>query len=738
MNDEVDSIHILHVDDDPEVASLTASMLHREDGRFSVSTAQSTSGARRYLTDHDVDCVVSDYDMPETNGIDLLRTVRADDEELPFILFTGKGSEEIASTAISAGVTDYLQKGTGSQQYTILANRIRNAVERTQAKRDRDRHLEAIETAQEGISILDDDGRFVYVNDAYANLYGYEPNELIGEHWDILYRDEDVATIDEDILPTVEETGTWSGRTTGLRADGTTFPEAHRLAKTEAGELICTVREAKRYGQADARRELLDRALNALDDVLYVLGPAGEILWCTDRLPTETGFAADEVVEMAAVDFFPENQQAHIERAIEETIEDGRTVVEAVLETAAGERVSHEFTGTRITDDANSPVGIVGVGREITQQKERERKLAALNETAQKLMTADSRDTVAEIGAEAAHDVLGLEANGVHLWDDDASGLVPVAQSETGEALVPEQPTFEPGDGIAWDVYETNEPRVIDSMHEGLDPLNPDTDIQSEVFLPIEDFGILIASSTNENAFDEDDLVLGELLVNGMRAALENAARTEELRDREQDLREQNERLNEFTAVVSHDLRNPLHIATGNVELALDDHPSEQLEKAKDALERMDRLIEDLLTLAQEGDAIGETEPVDITEVATEAWTGMPSTEASLKTLDEMTITADRGRLRQLIENLMRNAVEHGGSDVTVTVGPLEDGFYFEDDGRGIPPDQREAVFEEGYSTAGDDTGLGLRIVSRVAQAHGWSIDLVEGSEGGARFEFRN
>ncbi len=77
----------------------------------------------------------------------------------------------------------------------------------------------------------------------------------------------------------------------------------------------------------------------------------------------------------------------------------------------------------------------------------------------------------------------------------------------------------------------------------------------------------------------------------------------------------------------------------------------------------------------------------------------------------------------------MRNAVEHGGEDVTVTVGELDDGFYVEDDGPGIPENARDNVFDVGYSTTEDGTGFGLSIVKQVADAHGWTIRVTDGSE---------
>lgn len=101
----------------------------------------------------------------------------------------------------------------------------------------------------------------------------------------------------------------------------------------------------------------------------------------------------------------------------------------------------------------------------------------------------------------------------------------------------------------------------------------------------------------------------------------------------------------------------------------------------------------------------------------------------------DCTVRADRSRFQQLLEKLLRNASEYGGEDVVITVGELEEGFYIEDDGPGIPQGTRDDVFEAGYSTSNEGTGLGLSIVKRIAEAHGWTVNVAEGSTGGARFE---
>ncbi|WP_435064287.1 ATP-binding protein [Halobaculum sp. EA56] len=205
--------------------------------------------------------------------------------------------------------------------------------------------------------------------------------------------------------------------------------------------------------------------------------------------------------------------------------------------------------------------------------------------------------------------------------------------------------------------------------------------------------------------------------------------------EREEILRRKNRRLEEFTGIVSHDLRSPLNVATGRLALAREECDSDHLDDVERALDRMESLIEGLLTLATEGEDVGDPERVGLPTAVRECLgsVDLPSEQVRIET--GRTVRADRDRLRQLLENLLRNAVDHAGDDVTVTVGDLPGGFYVEDDGPGIDPDDRDGVFDVGVSTADDGTGFGLAIVSQIVGAHGWSIDVTTGTEGGARFE---
>lgn len=206
--------------------------------------------------------------------------------------------------------------------------------------------------------------------------------------------------------------------------------------------------------------------------------------------------------------------------------------------------------------------------------------------------------------------------------------------------------------------------------------------------------------------------------------------------ERERSLERERDRLDEFAGVVSHDLRNPLNVAQGRLRLAQDDCESEHLEAVTRAHGRMEQLIEDVLSLARAGEAIAETQAVDLAELARSCWRTVESENASLDVEASITVQADKSRLRQLLENLFRNSVTHGGDEVVVTVGGHGNEFYVEDTGPGIPEEHREEIFSAGYTTTTEGTGFGLNIVKQIAEAHGWTVELSTGADGGARFEF--
>nr|WP_243837982.1 GAF domain-containing protein [Halobacterium sp. R2-5] len=265
--------------------------------------------------------------------------------------------------------------------------------------------------------------------------------------------------------------------------------------------------------------------------------------------------------------------------------------------------------------------------------------------------------------------------------------------------------------------------------------------VESVAVVPIVDdgavYGVLSVYANRSYVFDEREREILTELGETIGHAVTSLDAREQLRHRESELATQNDRLEEFASVLSHDLRNPLNVAEGSVELARTERDSEALQRASRALDRMNELVEDVLTLARTGQRVSEFASVDLREVAAGAWQTTATEDATLDVAASLgPVAGDESRVRELFENLFRNAVEHTNDDVSVTVGELDGGFYVADDGPGIPDSDRGEVFDAGFSTAADGTGFGLNIVRSIADAHGWDVRVTESETGGARFEF--
>ena len=210
--------------------------------------------------------------------------------------------------------------------------------------------------------------------------------------------------------------------------------------------------------------------------------------------------------------------------------------------------------------------------------------------------------------------------------------------------------------------------------------------------------------------------------------------------EREQQLRQQNEQLESFAGLLAHELRNPVTIG----QIYSQQLPQEADQKAVDyvteAFDRIENMIDVMLVITQGRQAVTEQTSVPLGDTARKAWEEVDTPDATLELSIDQTIEADETYVRHLFRNLFENAVKHGGSDVTVSVGELSTGFYVSDDGSGIPSADRESVFETGFTTTGNrgGMGLGLTFVHEMAKVYEWSCSATESEAGGAQFEFEN
>lgn len=459
------NIYVLIVDDDPDLRDMTASFLEREREEFNATTVAGGDEALEYIDGNHIDAIVSDYDMPSMNGIELLENVRDKYQQIPFILFTGKGSEEIASEAISKGVTDYLQKGMGTSQYSLLANRLINAVEQNKAlqnlEKSQEKFSKLVKNSSDMVGIVNDSGVFEYISPACEQILGYTQEELIGEN---------------------------------------------------------------------------------------------------------------------AFDYMPPDDRKN---AMEEFFE---TIEQSGSQTVITHRFKQKDGGTTI-----------------------------------------------------------LETRGRNMFDDD---------------------------------------------------------------------------------------FINGFVVNGRDIS--------EIKEREQKLKQQNEQLENLKKVITHDITNPLNIISSSIDLYRETGDEEYLEKVQTAAQRIDTLLDQVTKISDQKIEIETTEQVALDDVARSAWEMVETNGSEMHIDNSKTFEADPSQTQQIFENLFQNAIEHNSSPVTVYVGTTESTIYLEDDGKGIPEDDTDKIFELGHTTEPENTGFGLSIIKQIVIGHGWELEAKNGEAGGARFEIKD
>jgi len=428
------------------------------------------------------------------------------------------------------------------------------------------------------------------------------------------------------------------------------------------------------------------------------------IQYANDAVEDVFGYDASELVGDSLLTIMPERFHEAHKRAVNRYLEEGTRQLDwGWIELPGRHKDGHEVPlgisfGEATVDDEHHFTAVI---RDISERKRRERERETTLELLRDLYDVT---TDADLDFEEKVDLL-LEFGGAQLdlpygflsrikmdADHDESGTQRIVRAHGDHELL------QPGESCPLEQAYCRKTLdtdgllaisdAVDAGWEG-DPayqqFNLESYIGGKVVVNGDLYGTLCfaGSTSRDDPFSDLERMTVRLMSRWVSYELERQQMTTQLE-------RQNDRLQEFASILAHDLRNPLNVAYGHLESAQDERESEHLASVADALDRMNTLIDDVLALAREGETVTDFEPVNLAATVNECWQTVETAEATLEVKTERTIYADQSRLQQLLENLVRNAVEHGGENVTITVGDFDDGFYVADDGPGISPDERE------------------------------------------------
>ena len=582
----------------------------------------------------------------------------------------------------------------GEDRFVAVSRDISERTEREkELKRTRRRFQTLFEKAPEAIALHDNKGNILEVNEQELKNLGYSREELTSMH----VSDFEVGLSKDEAEDLWEEMEVGEMRKVEgehERKDGSTFPVEVWANKIEINGNIRFLAFDRDITERKRRERELETILEGMNDAVFVHGEDGPFKYVNQAAIKRYGYNESELYEMSPRDLDEPDEAEKVPDRIERVRQEGGIVIETEHQLASGESLPVELNTTPITFQGKP--AILSIARDITERKERER----------------------ELERRAAY----LEQSSDIISVMDSKGEVKYQSASTERVT-----NYSPAEVIGDSGFEHVHPDDLEQFEEEFLQFvsQPNTEVQEELRVETKDGDWRWIEVRGVNKLD--DPVIDGLLFSSRDITVR--------KEREEALQRKRDRLDQFASVVSHDLRNPLNVVQGRIDLAQEGCDTEHLDAAAREVKRSLDLIEDMLELARAGQEVSETEPVGVADLADVCWDTVETADAEIRVDFNSKIQADRSRLRQMVENLFRNAIEHGGEDVTVRIGSLPEGFYVEDDGPGIPHDKREKVWKSGYSGSDDGTGFGLAIVKQIVEAHGWDIRNTDGSNGGARFE---
>ncbi|WP_253184502.1 PAS domain-containing sensor histidine kinase [Natrialba sp. SSL1] len=664
--------------------------------------------------------------LAETDATHVERTIREHlqngDTDLPPLelsIQTAAGDDLVCEVRYNLLVTDGEYQGSVG---VVRDKRTETGVARTEREQQLAQYETIIETIEDGIYVLDDEYRFETVNQAYADLTGYSREELLGSHCSLVVEDtvsSTAADASRELADAAANAATIEADV--LRKDGTRVPAESRFSPIVStdGEYDGTVGVVRDISERKAREQELrqyETIVETVQDGIYVVDEEGIFTMVNESYAELLGYSPGELLG-SHVSMVVEGDVHQHAQAIEDQLahdEADETSIEATVQRADGTTIPAEATFAILPSDSDGRER-VGVVRDITERKERER---ALEESEQRYRTLIDHfpGAVGLYNESFEYTVAGGE-----LLAD-----LGLSQDEiVGTTIYDRYPD---------DLVEQIEPyfqAVFDGESNTFEEQYHDRDLWAHT-LPVRN--------------SAGDIVAGMLMVQDIT----------ERKEYQREIEASNERLEQFAYAASHDLQEPLRMIVSYLQLIerryhdeLDEDGREFIDFAVDGAQRMQEMINGLLNYSRVQTRGSAFESVDLETVLENARDDLQvkiDESGAEITADPLPrVTGDPGQLRQVFQNLLSNAITYSGEDspriqISADTNDEECVISVRDEGIGIDVESQDRIFEVFQRLHNHEehagTGIGLALCQRIVERHGGEI-WVESEPGeGATFTF--
>jgi PAS domain S-box-containing protein len=843
MSSKNDSaIHVLHVDDDLSILEVSKQIL-MEMGNFKIDTACCVEEALQKISTEHYDVVISDYEMPQKNGLQFLEELRRQNNQVPFILFTGKGKEEVVIKALNLGADRYQNKqGDPEIVYTELLVTIRQLFEKTKTKKmlweSEERFKNMVTNSKDLIMLTQADGIILYLSPACKEILGYEPSELIGKVPWIIHPDdlERVQKIFQSAL-TTELRGTAEyriltkqGKTKWLNHSFSQIWENCKLKQIVSHLTDITESKKTQASLLESEERYRMIAENA-QDIITVTDTQTRYIYVSPSMERLFGYDCNELIGKNAFEFFHPDDIPAIQSTFPALFRGGESpLIEFRFKTKDGLYIWLEGKAKGVKGK-NDEVRVLVVSRNIEKRKKAELanalyeknfraylesspiavfvanssgKYEFVNDAACKLLAyseeellnmtvqdvvpkgdtpgrnfnqlkehgyfagemklTQKNNTLIDVFLSASKLPDGklvafcedftdrkkveqslmeshkkfqdlAETNGEFIWEMDSQGRYTYCsqQMEKLWGLKPAQmigktpfdamPLADKEKAIANFIQNCNSPKSFNGLES--------TAYDSQ--------GRLVFIETNGIPFfDNQGQLLGFRGIS--RDITERKKAEEQLKSSNQKIKTANEKLQVIGSLTRHDVGNKLSVISANTYLlkkSIGSNPElvRKLEAIDLAVFQSNKLFEFSCLYEK----IGAEEPItiDVAESFGEATLLIhnPAIEI-VNRCQGLTVKADT-MLRQLFYNLIENSLKHGKTVTHIEIGYTENEqgtiIFYRDNGVGIAKENKEKIFSEGFTT-GNGSGLGLKLVKKMVDVYGWSIQEVGMPGKGAQF----